>query len=88
MGAVERFERQLCERLEAAPESQRPVILREAVDLAKPLIASRQMTKPRAVATLHAIGRQHGIRTLKSTDKAKGLFAGPPFHNDDGPEAA
>ena len=86
MGAVERFERQLRERLETASETERPAILKEAVDAAKPLIASRQITRARAIATMHAIGREHGITTLKP-DKAKGLFAGPPFHND-GPEAA
>jgi hypothetical protein len=87
MGAVERFERQLRERVETAPDSERAGILREAVDLAKPLIASRQMTRARAVATIHTIGRQHGIKTLKSDRAPKGLFAGPPFHNV-GPEAA
>jgi hypothetical protein len=85
MGAVERFERQLRERLEAAPEAQRPVILREAVDLARPLVASGQLTRGRAISTIHALGREHDIKTLKPAS-AKGLFAGPPFHN--GPEAA
>ena len=86
MGAVERFERHLRERLAAAPKAERPVILREAVDLARPLVSSGQLTRNRAIATIHAIGRQHDIKTLKSASPAKGLFAGPPFH--DGPEAA
>jgi len=87
MGAVERFERRLRERLEASPDSQRGIILREAVDLAKPLVTSGQVTRARAISIIHAIGRQHDIKTLKPASPAKGLFAGPPFHND-GPEAA
>jgi hypothetical protein len=88
MGAVERWERQLRERLETASGSERPAILLEAVASAKPLIASRQITRPRAIATIHAIGSAHGIKSLKpDPTKAKGLFAGPPFHPD-GPEAA
>lgn len=86
MGAVERFERQLRERLAAAPDLKRGGILREAVDLARPLVASGQLTRTRAISTIHTIGRERDIRTLKSASPAKGLFAGPPFHN--GPEAA
>jgi hypothetical protein len=85
MGAAERFERHLRERLEAAPDSERAGILRKAVDLAKPLVTSGQVSRARAISTIHAIGQLHGIKTLKLADKAKGLFAGPPFH--DGPEA-
>jgi hypothetical protein len=86
MGAVERFERQLRERLKDAPPLARGGILREAVDLARPLVALGQLSRTRAISTIHAIGREHDIKTLKSASPAKGLFAGPPFHN--GPEAA
>jgi len=86
MGAVERFERQLRERLEAAPDSQRPVILREAVDLAKPLIASKQITRLRAIATIHSIAQLHGVKTLKPASSA-GFFRNLPS-DDDGPRAA
>jgi hypothetical protein len=85
MGAVERFERHLRERLAAAPALARSGILREAVDLAKPLIASGQISRARAISTIHTIGREHDIKTLKSASGAS-FFRNLP--GDDGPRAA
>jgi hypothetical protein len=84
MGAIERFERHLRERLEAAPDSERGAILRAAVDLARPLVTSGQITRARAISTIHAIGREHDIKTLKPA-KPAGFFQSL---NDDGPQAA
>lgn len=86
---LDKWSRRLREQMATASATERPAIILRAVETAKPFIRAKTATRKEVIDILEACSREHGLTALKAandTARAKGLFAGPPFH--DGPEAA